>query len=578
MKVSEMAHVNHRPERCLSTAGGCRWQVVPEYQEVLLGRHGLRLAEWLEAGNARIVKHGTHRTVYRVVLPGLDFHLKHFRLHDGRAWLRECIRPSKARLEYERSLAVARRGVPTITPLAIGEAPGVWPGESFLVTRTLPDAESLAHFLEHTLSGLPVGQRERLRHRLAVALGRFVAQMHAAGVVHHDFHAGNLLVRVNEDGEPALFLIDLHTVRCGASLDWPARRANLVILNRWFIMRGSRTDRLRFWEAYDAARLDARHGRAAAVISHERAREVEERTWASNLAFWRQRDRRCLVTNRYYRCVRSPVAAGHAVTDLDLPALDAFLADPDAPFRQPDVVLLKDSRSSTVAELDLPVNGAVQRVIWKRFRVTSCWDPWVSLLRRSPAVRSWVHGHGLRERCLPTPRPLLVLHRRRAGLSYEGYLLTEKVAGAADLAAYLAGLSSLPDDERRLRLRRLIDAVAQLLRELHRSQVSHRDLKAANVLVKEETGGFPSLWLIDLVGVRCHRVLARGRRAQNLARLHASFLHAPVLTRTDRLRFLRVYLEWGLRGKGGWKSWWREVAQATQDKVARNARLGRPLA
>ena len=67
------------------------------------------------------------------------------------------------------------------------------------------------------------------------------------------------------------------------------------------------------------------------------------------------------------------------------------------------------------------------------------------------------------------------------------------------------------------------------------------------------------------------------RRVQNLARLNASFHNNALLTRTDRLRFLRTYLNWGIHGRGNWKAWWRRIAQATQDKVLRNRRRGRPL-
>ena len=80
------------------------------------------------------------------------------------------------------------------------------------------------------------------------------------------------------------------------------------------------------------------------------------------------------------------------------------------------------------------------------------------------------------------------------------------------------------------------------------------------------------------MGVRRHRKLRRARRLQNLARLHASFLCHPALTRTDKLRFLRVYLQLGLLGRERWKGWWRAIAKATQAKVDRNVRSGRPLA
>jgi hypothetical protein len=306
------------------------------------------------------------------------------------------------------------------------------------------------------------------------------------------------------------------------------------------------------------------------------ARDLERRTWLSNLGFWRSLDRRCLARNRHYAPVRSGAVLGHAVRDLAPSLLAPLLADPDAPFSRPGVRLLKDSPSSTVAEFDLPGDGGPRPVIYKRFRVTTWSDPWVALCRRPPALRSWVFGHGLRERCLLTPRPLAVLHRQPLGLPREGYLLMEKVPGAVELHRFVAGLADLEPAERRGVLRRLLQQVAALVRELHRRRLAHRDLKAANVLVQPSADD-PRLWLIDLVGVRRYRRLPRRQRVLDLGRLNASFLRSPLLTRTDRLRFLRTYLQCGLFGRERWKGWWRAADEATRAKVARNARSGRPL-
>jgi hypothetical protein len=572
--------------------GGVRWEVRPQYRELLFGPEGLRLEEWLRAGRARVIKHGPHRTVYRVTLPGLDCYLKHYRLHDVRAWVRELVRPSKARMEYERALAVAARGVATITPLALGEVcHGLSPADSFLLTHTLADAVPLNVFVEDSFPALSPLRQTAVRQQLASALGEFLARLHDAGIVHNDLHAGNILVRLDPNDRPYLYLIDLHAVRLlGRPLGWQATRANLTLFNRWWILRAGRADRLRCWRAYTRSRQAPpwQRGRASEGL-RELARELESFTWRSNLRFWRSRDRRCLVSNRYYQRVGQDSVTGYRVTDLDGAALAALLADPDEPFRRPGVRLLKDSRSSTVAELEMPVRGEPRRLIYKRFRVTSWSDPWIALVRQPPALRSWVHGHGLRERCLPTPRPLAVLHCRRRGLVHEGYLLTEKLDNAVDLRRFLADLDALRAAERRVILRHGIDRVARLVRDLHRCSLSQRDLKAANILVTGEWSKAQGLqplgldtthqfWLIDLVGVTRHRKLSRRRRVQNLARLHASFAGNPGLTRTDKLRFLRVYLQWGLFGRGHWKSWWRAVEQATGQKVARNLRNGRPLA
>jgi tRNA A-37 threonylcarbamoyl transferase component Bud32 len=563
------------------SAAGIRWQVRPELQELLFGPEGFRLQEWLRAGLAHVIKHGPHRTVYHVALPQLSFYLKHYRLVGLRSWLRELVRPAKARMEFDRALAVAARQVPTIHPLAIGvgRRPATL-GDSFLITRGLDRTETVSAFVENTLPGLTPLRQTRLRQRLARALGRFVARLHDAGIVHRDLHAANVLLRLDGDDQPSLHLIDLHAVHLKRPLGWRLSRSNLVMLNRWFVLRASRSDRRRFWKAYCQARFGlAEIGQNAVVVGErllpvsELAADLEERTWKSNLRFWKSRDRRCLRSNRYYQRIRLASGTGWAVRDLDLALVSTLLVDPDAPFRQAGVRLVKDSRSSTVAELRLLVRGVPRGFIYKRFRVTAWSDPWLTLVRRTAPLRSWVLGQGLRERCLNTAKPLAVFQRRRGLLSREGYLLTEKIDNAVDLHRFLLDLRRLDPGERQAKLRQQISATARLVAELHRRQISQRDLKASNLLVADD-----GTWLIDLVGMHVHGRLPRARRIQNLARLHASFHARDELTRADKLRFLRTYLDWGLRGRHGWKKWWLAIAAATKRKVLRNQRNGRPLA
>jgi hypothetical protein len=115
--------------------------------------------------------------------------------------------------------------------------------------------------------------------------------------------------------------------------------------------------------------------------------------------------------------------------------------------------------------------------------------------------------------------------------------------------------------------------VARVARAMHRRHISHRDFKAVNILLAGH-----DVWLIDLAGIRLCQRISRKRRVQNLARLNASFFGRCYLTRSDRLRFLRVYLQWGIFGQLGWKDWWQEIDKATLAKAARNAQNGRPLA
>ncbi len=537
-------------------ANGRVWHLSPE-GESLFGTAGPAFDQWLANGSAEVVKSGPHRTVYRVPLATGAVYAKHCRINGPRAWAREVLRVPKARLEFENAMRLRSLGISAAVPLAWGTPDTRWPGQSFLITRDLAPAVPFPDFIEsHELS--PNSRREFAR-----ALGEFLARLHENGISHPDPHPGNLLVDLVA-GAPQFSLLDVHAIRFGASLSWSASRANLVRFNRWYQLRASQTDRLRFWEAYRAARPSI----------PDAARELERATLASNRRFWMARTARYAGTHRSIRRVRAGRVRGLAVRNIPDDFLRALLANPDAAFTRPGTRLLKQCVSSTVAELEMPTPDGTRTVILKRVNVRSAFDPLKNLFRSSAVRRSWLLGHGLRERWLPTPRPLAMFHVYRAGfLPADGYLLTEKVPNAV----------GLPEAVKACRdphiLRAWAEKLARVVRAMHERGVSHRDLKAPNVMLENATSDPANATsvLIDLVGVRASTdAVPFARRAKELARLNASFLAMPHVTRTERLRFLRAYLSAGEK-QLNWKTWWNAVSEATAAKVAKNRRSGRSI-
>src|SRR5262249_28455678 len=137
------------------------------------------------------------------------------------------------------------------------------------------------------------------------------------------------------------------------------------------------------------------------------------RTWAERL--WTRWGKRCRKSNKYFRFQRVRNAWAVASRDLDRGALRALLVDPDAPFAGPDAKLLKDSRTTTVAEVTLPVLGRPTPVIYKRFNRKKWLDPVLNLFRPSRAWRAWQAGQHLASRGLPTPQNLAVIIRAGGG-------------------------------------------------------------------------------------------------------------------------------------------------------------------
>ena len=356
----------------------------------------------------------------------------------------------------------------------------------------------------------------------------------------------------------AFTVMDVHAIRFTQPLSWSQSLAALTLLNRYFQVRASAADRLRFWHAYVAARP------GLAVDERAGALELEEATRRSNLTFWTARLGRYTDDNRDSCRIRRGAIAGYAERDLPTDFVEQMLTDPDALFAAPGTVTLKDSRSSTVAVLT--VRG--HTMVLKRFRVKTPLVRLKNAVRPTAALRSWKLGRNLLDRGLPTARPLLMVERRRFGRPAEGYVAFEKLDDAADLAEAVRRTT-----DRRV-LNDWADKLGRLLRAMHDREVAHRDLKAPNiVMVVVSAPATARPVLLDLVGVTVGRTVPRATRQRDLARLAVSFPPGTLLNGV-RLRFLRAYL-----GRDrDWKRWWHDLAKLGAAKVARNDRRGRPLA
>ncbi|MFO0888684.1 MAG: lipopolysaccharide kinase InaA family protein [Isosphaeraceae bacterium] len=570
------------PDWQWAQTGDVGWWFRGDWRDRLISADGLRLDQWRAEGCLTTVKSGPHRVVYRVDLPEGALYIKHYLVPDYRAMFRQWFRRGKGRNEGKRSELLASIGVPTIYPVALGERrKRKFLFENYLVTCEIPGTLPLDEFLEDHLAGLPEPSRSRTRQRVATSLAALTARLHDAGITHIDYHPGNILVRLGDDQQPELTMIDLDALRQDRRFTWAKARRNLALLNHYFWLRSSRTDRHRFLTAY----LRNRSQEPPDARGFGRAIEEATRAWAERL--WSRWGRRCRSTNKYFRRVEGPHSWAVAARDLDPLEVEAFLRDPDEPFRRPGTVLLKNSRTSTVAEATMRVGGEPTRVIYKRFNRKKWIDPWLNLFRPSRAWRSWQAAHHLASRAIPTPRNLAYVARKRPFwskplswfLPHETYLVTLRQENAITLTDYVRTvLPDLPADERQTRLRRLNLSLARLLRSLHERSLSHRDLKAANILVHlDATDPDEQLSLIDLAGVRLMTPVPDARRFQNLARLSVSLGDVPGRTRTETLRFLRAYLTWGLSPLSGWKDVWRATARAIEVKRLRNRRRGRPL-
>jgi tRNA A-37 threonylcarbamoyl transferase component Bud32 len=556
--------------------GDVFWRVRPDVAELLFNSTGLRLHEWLLSGQASVVKHGPHRTVYQVRIGARSIYIKHHRVPSAHAMLSQWARSSKGRRELTCLEKAAERAIPTIEPLALGEQRKAgFVFENYLITEGIEGVQPLDHFIQETFPALAASRRPEIRRNLTDELAELVAKLHEAGVLHPDLHSGNVLVRLHADNSVELFLIDLQEAESSRRTSWRRSRNDLLAFGLFFFTMARAVDRARFLRRY----LQLRPALQLQWITEAASLQDDLRRKAQRL--WRKLDYRCISNNRrfFYRNIAS--SHGYGVTELGEPTLLALLRDPDAPFQSPQAEVLKDSPSSSVVRLPMPVAGAASAVIYKRFNCPKRLDALRATMHHSPALRAWHAGHGLLIRRIPTPRPLAMMERLSGPFIRESYLITQWIPASLCLKDYMAKLTDhLSPQERRPRLHLLIRKLAVLVRTMHERNISHRDMKASNFLVapSDPAAESPEIYLIDLTGAQIWRNLPRERCLQNLSRILVSLQSLAVFTRTDFLRFLFAYQPDIRRSPERWKETWQYLNRKAAEKIARNQQLKRPVA
>lgn len=149
---------------------------------------------------------------------------------------------SRARHELACAEHLARHGVATPRPLAVGELRNGWLLErSFELIPWLDDAIDLGRALAEHRTGA------RDRRAVASAFGSLVRQIHDAGLDQDDLAPNNFLWR--PDAAAPLLAVDFERARVRSRVSDRARRAALAKLHR-YCGTASAADRLRFARAY----------------------------------------------------------------------------------------------------------------------------------------------------------------------------------------------------------------------------------------------------------------------------------------------------------------------------------------
>jgi len=244
---------------------------------------------------------------------------------------------------------------------------------------------------------------------------------------------------------------------------------------------------------------------------------------------------------------------------------------PQTPLEDASAKIVKQGRSALIVRTPLRATNGNIWTAYKRCGSKTWFRRLARGLQPARTYRNFHFGHRLLSHGIPTARPLLAAAPRWHALFKPAFLATEWLEGAMPIDAFLRRtMAAEPSRGRKAVFRETAERIGRLVGTLHARGFAHRDLKATNLLVREESNR-TQVFVIDLDGASKPWFLTRRTRMNNLARLVAATAESPGMCHSLRRRALAAYLA-SAGDAAPWKNVWRRLEEISRIRRSRRAR------
>jgi tRNA A-37 threonylcarbamoyl transferase component Bud32 len=200
---------------------GTRWTIREGYEGLLDNLNLNDFHSTLNGKPYKIIKDTRVRSV--ILLTGSDIsdvgiYIKYFKRKGYSDYVKYLFTPTRTRTEWKVANRLLSENINTVLPLAIAEKRS-WSllDSSMLITKAVSRSEPLMEFCQTTFNGILSGEKLFEKKKLLNDLAGFIRNIHEKGFFHNDLHAGNILIKFNNDyfspvKDYSLYLMDLHHV------------------------------------------------------------------------------------------------------------------------------------------------------------------------------------------------------------------------------------------------------------------------------------------------------------------------------------------------------------------------------
>ena len=272
--------------------------------------------------------------------------------------------------------------------------------------------------------------------------------------------------------------------------------------------------------------------------------------------------------------IRHRATSGWVDANFNKPAVKRLIWDPDRFFSDERCVVVKDQKKIKVARVAVEVSGVLYRIFIKRYNAFSWRARLLSIFTRSGAFRSLQGAAILQNTGFATAKPLAALESRRCGVVTKSFYLSEEIADGKTADTYWREDLSIAQPQRLRRRRQFISGLALTFQALHRQGVYHNDLKDANIIVVPGKDA-ELFYLLDLEGTRRYSDLNLRRKVKNIVQLNHTL--GRLLRRTEKMYFLKVYLDSSFASKRIRRRWVTAVLEQSRRRDLKSRRARKAL-
>jgi tRNA A-37 threonylcarbamoyl transferase component Bud32 len=419
---------------------GTRWTIREGYESIL---DKINLDDFRSMANGKpykIIKDTKVRSV--ILIPGSDvadtgIYIKLFKRKDYGDYVKYLFTPTRTWTEWKVADELLSKGINTALPLAIAEK-RTWSllDSSMIVTKAVPRSEPLMEFCQTTFKGILSGEKLIEKRKLLNDLAGFIRNIHGKGFFHNDLHAGNILIKFNNDyfspdKDYSFYLMDLHHVKILKKLSQRKRLHNLAQLFNSLSSMLTKSDRLGFVKSYGINALGNIEN------EQELTNQIESESSRIRKIHYRSRLKRCLKESSNFSRKKLNDMRMFSRKGYDTNSFPALIGKHNNALANNDEnVILKNDSKTTLTRFPLK-NGEIRSVVVKQYKIACGLCLLKNIFRNSAGRKSWIAGNGLSVYGFNSAKPLALIEKKTLGIVEDSYLIMEDVNDSLEMDRFI---------------------------------------------------------------------------------------------------------------------------------------------